>query len=492
MNLQSRRGLENRLLRRVRRHQSMTALFRAPVNRPSKFPSQPWATPVIQTQMQNIPMHRQAQPVDVIDSSVTSSSTPSPVVARQVVSPPAPVTIRSNPEKPRASPSTETTSSSDLTWKRLQTIFRKHQEQDAAQTTTNETMPVLESNIPDAPQPHSDEAPPNRVAERQGSEEHSSPIQDPTIQRSPENIGNQTQSAVTKIGRKHQTRPPLPVQTEPTPEAKFVPTQREDPSKEGMLEIADPESATDQLPLQAISLEAVWNVQRVEASHPLMDETGTRPEFVSPNRDEHEQKLDHEPVPSYEEHDHPAASETLHSPSPSDFTQEARKPVEILSPSRPRPSQGNAPSTSANIQRQIERNQATKEIIETPPVNTVIGPLPADLWWLLGEQPPSSEAAPKTNNNMAKNLNRKEAPQEQSNVFNPKISTENLVNATSMPNIIQRQTVADQPSVTNRQEEVHSPRVEKKTYAEPDLDDLARRVYAEVRRRLATEWERIR
>jgi hypothetical protein len=61
-----------------------------------------------------------------------------------------------------------------------------------------------------------------------------------------------------------------------------------------------------------------------------------------------------------------------------------------------------------------------------------------------------------------------------------------------MPGTIQRQVLSRDSAPSSQQEPDSSPRAEKTKHAGPDLDDLARQVYAEVRRRLAAEWERRR
>src|SRR5512138_3017342 len=118
-----RRGIENLLLRRVRRHQSMTALFRAPS---SERPPQLQARPVVQKQEQD----------SLVDIPTTEMSPSLPVtparsdtVARKVMpsSTPAPKPFPPLPSTPAESKPAQTP---DPAWKRLETIFRKHQEQD--------------------------------------------------------------------------------------------------------------------------------------------------------------------------------------------------------------------------------------------------------------------------------------------------------------------------------------------------------------------------
>ena len=454
-------------------------------------------------------MHQQA---DAIDSSIPPASTTTPVINRQVVSPSAPVLVPTNPERPKSSLPKEMTSSSDPTWKRLEMIFRKHQEQEEGQSvsTSDVSTPALELNLSDADQSHTEEAIPNETAETTDSEEHSPSIPNSTnsyssartVQRSPENAEHNNQSAVTKVARKNQPRASLPTQVEAILKAESNQATSGDVLPEDNMEISDQASATDQPRQQSLPLEAVWNVQRIEAAHPLMDETVTGPVLNSPNRDEHttsietsqtrEQKLNSEPR-SFDEEQNPSTEiDMLEYPPTFGDIQERRETVEVPSPSRPRPPHGRVLSSSASIQRQVEKSQAVQEISERPPVNTAIGPLPADLWWLLGEKPPSGEPVSETNNKIATDFNQQDTPQVQRSYSEPETSVEKSVNATPIPNMIQRQTVSDKPLLSNSPEPVKSEGAEKTKQGEPDLDDLARRVYGEVRRRLATEWERTR
>jgi hypothetical protein len=475
MNLHSQRGLKNRLLHRVRRHQSMTALFRWPRTRPEKYSVRPWTAPVIQTQLQDFSLDEEA---DVPDYSIPLTTPARPIVTRQVASPSTPVTTK--PEEPKSPPSKETAAPSDPIWKRLQTIFRKHQEQEGSQAAgmPDESMPPLESNIPEV---------------------HPSMR---SIQRSPENKENGAQSVASQAERKIQPRLSLPTQVKPALGADSIQDQTEHLLTNEITETLDREPATEHLPQQSVPLEAAWNVQRVEAAHPPADETDNRPAFGFPDKGEHDasveisqahdQDFDVESRTAHEGHDYSTETETLPSVMVFDGTQESRQPAEILPPSRPRPSQANLSPTGASIQRKVEHGETAKGISESPPVSTMIGPLPADLWWLLGEKPPSGAPASKINNERTTSVSRNEIPRDQGNVSHPEASAEKLSNETSMPSVIQRQTVSDEPLISNRSEPVGPPPVEETSQTKPDLDDLARRVYAEVRRRLAAEWERTR
>jgi hypothetical protein len=205
------------------------------------------------------------------------------------------------------------------------------------------------------------------------------------------------------------------------------------------------------------------------------------------------QKPDPEPVQLQRADDSPA--ETSSSEPMATFAEEAqsREPLEILSPSRPRPPQVDLSTSRASIQRQTQDNHVSKEASESSPVNTAIGPLPADLWWLLGQKPPIA-SAPQPEIQRTIHADQKLVAPEQSSAAGSQSPVEHRVETPPTPSAIQRQALPTDALPTNRQEPAEPARAEKAKHkhAEPDLDDLARRVYAEVRRRLAAEWERRR
>src|SRR5512138_2730224 len=96
-----RRGIENILLRRVRRHQSMTALFRAPDAGPTRRP-QAQVLPVIQKK------DEQDLPVDVPMTGVKPSLPVSPVRPSTVIRQAAPpLASMPKPSAPLPSSTTE-------------------------------------------------------------------------------------------------------------------------------------------------------------------------------------------------------------------------------------------------------------------------------------------------------------------------------------------------------------------------------------------------
>ena len=316
------------------------------------------------------------------------------------------------------------------------------------------------------------------------------------VQRSAENVEQKSEPASPRVQRKVQPISSTEPETTLTAEARAVESKPALPGKR--TEVNDQVSAEPETP--SLPLESVWNVQRLEAQHPLFREnmgstnvdTNETSIETSPL---HEQKPTVGPVQLQREDDSPTETQ-ISDPLPlSEQREEPHGPVETLSPSRPRPPQINLPSK--NVQRQIQENHASKEISETPPVNTAIGPLPADLWWLLGQKPPaaapavaSSQSQPEIQRTIQRDP--EQAPVEQSYVSHPHLPAEQPAETSITPNTIQRQTISKDPLPSTGQEPAKPARPEETRPAEPDLDDLARRVYAEVRRRLAAEWERRR
>jgi hypothetical protein len=58
--------------------------------------------------------------------------------------------------------------------------------------------------------------------------------------------------------------------------------------------------------------------------------------------------------------------------------------------------------------------------------------------------------------------------------------------------VLQRQAQSEAPATSDGQQQGQASQAEKKNQGEPDLQDLAQKVYAEVRRRLNVESERTR
>jgi hypothetical protein len=496
-----RRGIENILLRRVRRHQSMTALFRAP-DLDSKRPFQPRAWPVLQQKEQDSLVDTQAAEVRSTFPVIPPRADPG---VRQPVHPPA-----SAPQSPAAqtaaSSPKESSATPDPVWKRLQTIFRKHQAQNDPQTT-NTTDSEDDATEPNQVQMQEEKELPQTTS----TEEHILPTRNPemaiptvrSIQRSFESAEPKSEPASPDVHRKVQT-----LSSSTSPEIKKPERARNIEIKPTLLdrrtEVNDQTSIANEPEEPLLPLEAVWNVQRVESAHPLFYKNTPRPRPSSeaPKADENEallktsqapdQKPGSGPALFHREDERPIETSMADPLSASEQRGEPREPVEILSPSRPRPSQATLPPGSLSIQRQIQDNHATNDASETPPVNTAIGPLPADLWWLLGQKPPTDRPVSQPAVQRTIDPGQKEAPASENKVSNSQ-PAEPQTEPPSMRGVIQRQILPKDSLPSRGQEPTSPPNVEEPKHMESlDLDDLARRVYAEVRRRLAAEWERRR
>jgi hypothetical protein len=498
MNVRNRRVVENILLRRVRRHQSMTALFRVP-GMDSERPRQSRTLPIVQKkEEQDFPVDT---PVTKVSPSLPVSSPRSDTLDRQVV---APSTSAPDPLTPLPStpPENQPSKTPDPVWKRLQTIFRKHEEQNDPHTadTTDLEAGMAESI---QPQVHKEKAV-SQTTEEPVLPTRNQDVAIPaarTVQHFSENVEPKSELKPSNVLRKAQPHPQTNLETTAPAAARDVEVKPTLPDKTA--EVNDQASADNEREKPSLPLESVWNVQRIEASHPLFREGTPQPTFDSADVDEDEtsmktsrapdQKLGLGPVQLHREDGQPDETRIPDSLSIPEQGGEPRKPVEILSPSRPRPPQVDLPPAKASIQRQSQDSHASKEVSEASPVNTVIGPLPADLWWLLGQKPPSAVPASQPDIQRTIQPDQKQLLPEQSNIANSHTPAEQPVEAPAMPSAIQRQMVSNEPLQSSQQGPASPTRAEEIGHMElPDLDDLARRVYAEVRRRLAAEWERRR
>jgi hypothetical protein len=277
-------------------------------------------------------------------------------------------------------------------------------------------------------------------------------------------------------------------------------------------------------PLQAEPLQAAWPVQRLESpvppfsipqsdQAPLREEAGpealTEPTVVSSHREEiaplsvtPESQLQdvldqvrpgqvsdssielippRKPRPRSRKPSPPVASPAMNESidSQSGFTSTADETI---------PS--NHPTTSS-IQRQLADNRSkvaqaginkvSKDDSSAPGITpeelvpTEIGPLPGDLWRLLGQSPPKTKPTPSS----AAAPSAEITVMEQQSALEPSHSD-------SLP-YVQRQ--ADQAGPAPAQTTTGQ---ESDAAQGPDINELARKVYTEIKRKLALEWERIR
>jgi hypothetical protein len=152
--------------------------------------------------------------------------------------------------------------------------------------------------------------------------------------------------------------------------------------------------------------------------------------------------------------------------------QPTNTPVELVLPRRPRPAPPpKAKGDGLNIEdtpAPKAANPQTRSPEGNPPteIATDIGPLPADLWTLVGKEPP-----PETAVSPASKPSPQEAP-----------------TPAAAPPTVQRAVTIEETAVET---ETETPSPEP-AGDDINVDELAQRVFQELRHRLATEWERAR
>lgn len=140
-------------------------------------------------------------------------------------------------------------------------------------------------------------------------------------------------------------------------------------------------------------------------------------------------------------------------------------------------------------------------------VETEIGALPADLWELIGETPPTPQSVARKLPVESRTPASKPAPvpvaQTQPSAPGPTLQRSTISTTAQAPT---RATATQQsgPVQTSTQQapasepaasepgDAAEPETESTGEPEVDVDKLARRIYAEIRRRLTVEWERAR
>ncbi len=122
--------------------------------------------------------------------------------------------------------------------------------------------------------------------------------------------------------------------------------------------------------------------------------------------------------------------------------------------------------------------------------STEIGELPADLWKLIGEAPPMPSKPSPTGDQPKAFRQSVTGPAESSQVMR---ATEALPNNQEFQEISAIQTQAETPPSTQKIDK-SSPAETSHETANQDIDipELARKVYSEIKARLAIEWERSR
>lgn len=241
------------------------------------------------------------------------------------------------------------------------------------------------------------------------------------------------------------------------------------------------------------SLADVWPVQRKEEPRPAPEHEGLEPAEIA------------EPV----RHDKPEAGQVKHVMRQVAAAKPSDSSVELILPRRQRPTlPPRTPVPSApTVQTQRESNGGSHKP-ETPQafVPTEIGPLPGDLWEILGTPvpvtapaaaPASTTLAPAaTQTSVMRAIAAAESQPPQHTFHNG--------NGTHMEAIQRAETAPEQsrptstatagsgvpPRTATAQEGQSGQGTEGGEQGEVNVDELARQVYHEVRRRLSVEWER--
>jgi hypothetical protein len=157
------------------------------------------------------------------------------------------------------------------------------------------------------------------------------------------------------------------------------------------------------------------------------------------------------------------------------------------------------PQPAPVIQRKGASEASSTPLSTAEIVPTAIGPLPADLWELIGQPVPRQE-------NSAEPFVRAAQAETQAEQ-NPPGAKNRLGVETNLPITTQPVSLADALGLVQRDVDeetqaqgnsatsglsVPTSAAENHAAAEPDIEQLTKRVYAEVRRRLHQEWERLR
>ncbi len=352
----------------------------------------------------------------------------------------------------------------DPDWQRLQAIFRKHQEKEEQNEADKANPPSLEPSGKNPVEP---------------------------VRRPVEHVKHEPQSAAARKVIKNSLSHLSPGEHESSVKAKVDRNQIPRKAAEEMPEALKRAPITEQPPKQAWPLQSVWNVQRLDVpesrTHPAVTPHEVHDESLISYEAEQDDEPDTEiePMVFGEEEEPLTEMDPLPSTVPS---VSPRAPVEILPPSRPRPIRASVTPPATTLQRQPEDNGALRENKESPLVNTSIGPLPSDLWSLLGQTPPVNanssaiHGTPPASFDQGRTAPDRHMPE----------SKERSVPVAPVPAVVQRQTLPHEPSMPASSEQGQMAQNEKATQPEPNLDDLAQRVYSEIRHRLTLEWERMR
>ena len=257
--------------------------------------------------------------------------------------------------------------------------------------------------------------------------------------------------------------------------------------------VIDPQISEQQTPL-----EAIWPVERRKPDLPTSE-----PPFIP-------QVASQPGLPAPQEKRLRQVMQSFNSDQPTDSS------VEIITPRQPRPAPA-IPSVQPVIQRSMEEpTEQPLAVSQSKPkeqstlVQTEIGDLPSDLWTLIGQKAPSSPQSKEIPAVAVESVRPRplaiEAPkserQEKASTpesihIQPLLHSEPLGSRAiqmspendSTSEVIQASTEPGSPAQTEQQQQ---PQQAGQAGAEPNVEELAQKVYADIKRRLSVEWERLR
>lgn len=255
---------------------------------------------------------------------------------------------------------------------------------------------------------------------------------------------------------------------------------------------AAPDAAAPEPEPERWSLADVWPVQRKEEPRPAPEHEGVEPaEMAEPMR-----------------HDKPEAGQVKQVMRQVAAAKPTDSSVELILPRRQRPTlPPRTPAPAAPpVQTQRESNGGSSKPPAAPPqafVPTEIGPLPGDLWEILGAPTPAAApaatapapAAPTQTSVMRAIAAAESQPPQPTFRNGDGPHAEAIQRAESAPEQSRPTSTATAgsgvPSRTATAQEGQSGQgTEGGEQGEVNVDELARQVYHEVRRRLSVEWER--
>lgn len=347
----------DRLLRRVQRHAAFAMVLRAEAaEKLSAGPGDLFAR-ALSSDESLVPGGQAGEARPAPLSTVPTSPTPLPAVPAALSLSPWP--ISSMPDAPPAMPTTGAGSEPDKTWRRLQTIFNRHKDKTAAPPET-----------PEAPRAKPVDIPPG--LDRMTYDRVDYPPQ-PAVQRDagPDNV--------EPTLREQQS---APIIATGNPAVELPDEGATSRSKVDSISPTDSDAPV----IHRTPLDEVWPVRKIHPPAPANIEVQRAPTGQPPVTDIRppDENTWHEAVQT--------ALKSIAPQSPSDST------VELIPPRFPRPmrespipnalSSEEAPASSSEILSQPVA-QGARDVVEEP-IMTGIGPLPRDLWMLLGQAPPAT------------------------------------------------------------------------------------------------------